>query len=129
MTEPRLSDARVAELRALSEAATPGPWWHSAGGTWIGTQAKNTGDPGIFIARDGIHPRRAKSNCAFITAARNALPALLADLADARQECARLRAALERIAAWDCLNPPDPILLNDLPWLRQLVDDALRPPP
>jgi hypothetical protein len=38
---------------------------------------------------------------------------------------ATLLAALESIAAWDCLNPPDPNLCADHPWLKRLVDDAI----
>ncbi len=46
------------------------------------------------------------------------------------QQLAEIRAdalqeALERIRSWDCLNPPRPDLLADLPWLRRLVDAAL----
>ena len=37
-----------------------------------------------------------------------------------------LRAALKRIQAWDCLNPPRIDLCADLPWLRCLVDEALK---
>src|SRR5260221_7110983 len=33
--------------------------------------------------------------------------------------------ALKMIAEWDCLNPPRPDLLSDLPWLKRLVDRAL----
>ena len=41
------------------------------------------------------------------------------------EENERLRAALRQIQEWDCLNPPDPKLCADHPWLRRLVDDAL----
>lgn len=37
----------------------------------------------------------------------------------------RLRAALKRIQEWDCLNPPNPDLCHDHPWLKRTVDDAL----
>jgi hypothetical protein len=40
-------------------------------------------------------------------------------------EVERLRMALKAIQDWDCLNPPNPALCHDHPWLRQLVDDAL----
>jgi hypothetical protein len=40
-------------------------------------------------------------------------------------ENAKLREALERIQAWDCLNPPNPSLCADHPWLRGIVDAAL----
>jgi len=46
-------------------------------------------------------------------------------LAAAEQQVADLRAALATIGEWDCLNPPRADLLADLPWLRQVVDEAL----
>ena len=44
---------------------------------------------------------------------------------DLRADNERLREALKTIQAWDCLNPPRPDLLGDLPWLRRVVDAAL----
>ncbi len=35
------------------------------------------------------------------------------------------RDVLERIRAWDCLNPPRSELCADHPWLRELVDRSL----
>lgn len=35
------------------------------------------------------------------------------------------QAALIKVQQWDCLNPPRPELLADLPWLKRLVDEAL----
>lgn len=46
-------------------------------------------------------------------------------LAFYKPEAERYRAALRTIRQWDCLNPPRPDLLGDLPWLRQVVDGAL----
>jgi hypothetical protein len=43
-------------------------------------------------------------------------------------EALKYRAALQQIAQWDVLNPPRSDLLADLPWLKQLVDDALAGP-
>ena len=40
-----------------------------------------------------------------------------------------LEGALRTIQGWDCLNPPDPNLCHDHPWLKRLVDAALAPPP
>lgn len=40
----------------------------------------------------------------------------------------RLEEALRRIQEWDCLNPPDPSLCADHPWLKRLVDEALTSP-
>jgi len=39
-------------------------------------------------------------------------------------EAERLRGILRRIGEWDQLNPPRPG--SDFPWLRELVDDALK---
>lgn len=43
------------------------------------------------------------------------------------EERNRLKAALQAIAAWDMLNPPQTDRVADLGWLRRLVDDALGP--
>lgn len=45
-----------------------------------------------------------------------------------KEEAQKYRAALVQIRQWDCLNPPRPELLADLPWLKKLVDDALAGP-
>lgn len=45
-----------------------------------------------------------------------------------KEEALRYREALRQISKWDCLNPPRPELLSDLPWLKKLVDDALAGP-
>jgi hypothetical protein len=45
-----------------------------------------------------------------------------------KEEAHRYRSALLQIKQWDCLNPPRPDLLSDLPWLKKLVDDALSGP-
>jgi hypothetical protein len=42
------------------------------------------------------------------------------------KEIQRLRNSLKTIQEWDCLNPPQRDLCHDLPWLRQVVDDALK---
>lgn len=51
---------------------------------------------------------------------------LRAEVSRLTEENRRLREALERIAAWDCLNPPDPSLCGDLPWLSDVVRAALK---
>lgn len=45
-----------------------------------------------------------------------------------KEEARKYRNALQQISQWDCLNPPCPDLLADLPWLKKLVDDALAGP-
>ena len=46
-------------------------------------------------------------------------------LAHGGPRLAALEAALRAIQQWDCLNPPDPNLCHDHPWLKRTVDDAL----
>jgi hypothetical protein len=50
-------------------------------------------------------------------------------LEDQRHVCSityrKLETALRTIQQWDCLNPPRPELLADLPWLKRVVDEAL----
>ena len=78
----------------------------------------------VSVAPDG--GRRDVSPIMILT--RETVTALLDDadaLATALAEVERLRDALMRIGQWDCLNPPQPDLLADLPWLRRLVDGAL----
>lgn len=50
---------------------------------------------------------------------------LRAELAGIEQERVELVETLKIIQAWDCLNPPNPELCADHPWLKKLVDDAL----
>lgn len=90
-----LSPAGLAKLRALCEAATPGPW--HLGGQWDGkTHAVNDGyDLGVadaYPSRVGNEPLVA--NARLIAAARTALPALLDALERERAENARLKEAL-----------------------------------
>lgn len=54
--------------------------------------------------------------------------AALVELEQMAADGERLRKALEQIAAWDCLNPPDRELLTDLPWLKNVVVTALAEP-
>ena len=89
-----LDPARVAALRALAEAATPGPWELRALSTCYHVLDTPSGD-GTFqtgcISFDGS----GKANAAFIAAARQAVPELLDALRDAEAENARLRAWFE----------------------------------
>ncbi len=43
-----------------------------------------------------------------------------------RRRRKKLEATLHQILQWDCLNPPRPDLLADLPWLRKLIERALK---
>lgn len=55
----------IDQLRALADAATPGPWEGSGGDIWSDTHG--------FLSRDELE----NADAAFIAAMRNALPALL----------------------------------------------------
>jgi hypothetical protein len=119
-----MTDDDLDELERLAAAATPGPWTapirqeDDSGNIewWVGFQPLES-RPGQY-SRDSTV--LSYEDAAFITAARTAVP-------DLCREVRRLRAALKRIAEWDCLNPPDPSLCCDHPWLRRLVDSALNP--
>jgi hypothetical protein len=139
-----ITDKDLAAWKALCEAATPGPWQRSGfslkiadGWFWIDYRPPHAPPyPRVTLVDDAD----------LMAAARTALPALInhvlglrkanalllkgmesqAELMDdLKQEARRLRAALERIREWDCLNPPDPGLCHDHPWLKRTVDDAL----
>lgn len=43
-----------------------------------------------------------------------------------RRRRKKLEHALHQILQWDCLNPPRSEVLHDLPWLRKLVETALK---
>lgn len=85
---------RLAELRELTRAATPGPWVDGAGDIFA---EGVLGDDGMV--RDGecevasCYSRNRHADEAFIVATRNALPALL-DVAEAARENAYCHAPL-----------------------------------
>lgn len=60
---------------------------------------------------------------------RRVIIALVAELDGLRADLAAARETLKQIQAWDCLNPPDPNLCADHPWLKRLVDAALAAAP
>jgi len=81
---------RIAELRALAEAATPGPWVEPD--DFEGIFVKHAGPgyaqaPGGFDWLDIVGP-----NAAFIAAARTALPEALDAIKRVREMCARAEA-------------------------------------
>ena len=49
----------------------------------------------------------------------------LEELRDARMNMRMAEDALQLLAAWDMLNPPDPEKLADARWCKTLVDAAL----
>ena len=74
-----------ARLRALCEAATPGPWRDGAGFV-----APVRDGSGTFDSLCECHGRNIRSNAVFVAASRTAIPALLdaLDAADARASVA-----------------------------------------
>lgn len=52
---------------------------------------------------------------------------VFAGRAELEAERDRYKRTLELILGWDCVNPPDPDRLADLPWLRRVVEAALKP--
>lgn len=101
-----ITDEQLAQLKALAEAATPGPWEDDAeeGGIVWGPpgsgeslygalrRGKHREDKGsygpIAVTNDDeyVHSNRWKEDSAFIAAARNLVPALISEIE-------RLRAA------------------------------------
>lgn len=118
------------EIRALAHRAASGPWSREIEAELA--LAARTAVPALC---DEVQRLRAQVE------ARDAIVTNEIDKRErAFREVARLRAyadsvevlrdryrgALTMIQRWDCLNPPNPELLADLPWLRRVVDDALR---
>lgn len=98
MTEPTDHDA----LRALEAAATPGPWKRYgmagvAGPDWeIVDERRVECDCGEPVALTGCV---TNADAAFIAAARNAVPALLAENADLRGRLAAVEALADEPVA------------------------------
>lgn len=126
-----MTDKEIAELRALEAKATPGPWVaetmrpHTLGLAWVSNPgvADHIASCAELVAWSdkykGYVERadedQVEDNAAFIAAARNAVPRLLATVEhltaraktaererdEARAETERLRAALIAIASFD----------------------------
>ncbi|WP_432130548.1 hypothetical protein [Streptomyces tendae] len=90
----RLSPEREAEIAARHETATPGPWSANA---QIGVVTNEAGDP-LAVFGGGEQDR---ADAAFVAAAREDVPKLLAELAAARAKRDQARsAAFEEAAAF-----------------------------
>ena len=88
----KLNDQQLAELKALADAATPGPWWSGecvpADGhalAWLGN---------MFVDCNGGQKNYAEPShdAEFIAASREAIPALIADLKEVQRELENERA-------------------------------------
>lgn len=91
MPDAPLTDEQLAEWRTLADAATPGPWWAdgheiyagaeeiAALSRWVGETCRADDVPG------------SEADGAFAAAARQAVPALLAEVAALQREVAHYR--------------------------------------
>ena len=100
----RLTDERIAQLQALCDAATPGPWRHRMNPDIdpIGFVEARKVDPShpyniqVLGEDDTLYPTKG-ADVIFIAAVREALPDALADLVACRallRQCEPLVAAL-----------------------------------
>lgn len=85
MSDEPITDAELAEWKALADAATPGPWKHVTGEDaepmWdvcICGSGNDGVDHAIYADSDKPELTSADADAAFIAAARTALPRLLA---------------------------------------------------
>lgn len=101
-----MTDDDLTKLEALAQAATPGPWWakHTKS-VWLPSgrsehemRAAETGETVAAIADNindhGPESDRRDADCSFIAAAREAVPALVAEVRWRRAEIERQREAL-----------------------------------
>jgi hypothetical protein len=105
-----ISTAQLSEWERLAEAATPGGWYVYTGenddaiavaangvgpnGGWVGIDVAKMPLPGKYKTQEQIN-----ANAKLCAAARAAMPALIADLRDAREAFARRGASLESSTA------------------------------
>jgi len=83
---------RIEDLRALLEAATPGPWKNTRHGCGVIGHGK------AYVVG---HDRGEPEDAALIAALRNAAPALLAVVDAAREIADEQRSACRRIHDWE----------------------------
>jgi len=106
-----MTPAELLELRALAEAATPGPWDCDSVDIWNLTDAGQGFEPGRYVDSIDIVSGRCEecgtyqgvkrdSDAAFIAAARSAVPALLDRVEALEAEAVKLRAVYEAAKTW-----------------------------
>jgi len=110
MVMPDLTPERLAELRRLHEAATPGPWklwngWGPVAGTeyMVVYRIGPEGDEWVGIIADYRYPPSAdlyakREDAELVAAARNALPELLDEIQRLKGVILRAAADLARLA-------------------------------
>ena len=74
-----MTQQELAALKALAEAATPGPWWIEGYASMFGVFANNTDEQPETICDLPDDSRYSQNNAAFIAATRAAVPALIAE--------------------------------------------------
>lgn len=89
-----MTEARIAELRALAEKASAGPWTHHEGDECQYLMAARTSQTLAWVEdrSQDSHPTQYRDDAAFIAAARTALPEAL-DAIDGLQYTADQRLA------------------------------------
>ena len=88
-----LTPEQRAELKALSYAATPGPWQYSKKHGEVGYRStENDQSFGMFCPVLEVH---CDADGEFVSAAREAIPALLADLEEAERTISRQQTAID----------------------------------
>lgn len=101
-----ISTDERARLRALGEAAMPGPWddqsedYDGLPVIWVQRKPSQVFNDPQFVCvfnEDGMPYERARENTAFIAAARTALPALLDQIDAAESRLAALEDAASRV--------------------------------
>lgn len=94
-----ISHEQLDHWKALADAATPGPWYAPEDGEHI---IDGSGDY-LMTDNNCLAPERADFQ--FTAAAREVVPALIAEVEAQAKEIERLRAALTNIAAGGCASP------------------------
>lgn len=108
----------IESLRALHEAATPGPWEVLEDGN-----GRKVFDAGLWSEEAGHYSVESmafgnpefRADAALITAMRNALPDLLDELGRLRRQVQRVEALADRGVGTD-LNPTINLAVTDTAW-------------
>lgn len=83
----------IEHLRTLEAAATPGPWREVAeSGEWWIEHYSDDKPEGVFVCDSNSSNWRLQADIDFVVAARNAMPALLAELTQLRALAAVVQA-------------------------------------
>lgn len=113
-----MTPERLAELEALANAATPGPWDSIPAGAWTGRVFAGE----HMVAKVDTEVSDDHNDAAFIAASRQAIPDLIAALRDAWAERDALAAQVDRVRALaDEWEAEQPIGMDGRRWDSQYV--------